>query len=398
MNVNKKLLIVNSHLEVVGGVEVYLRDLIAGLKENGFDITYAYWVGTESLKGNLVENNPKNIRFIDQKKISEFESFVDSYNPNYILAQNIETPALHNLILKHQSTFYFFHDYRSVCLSGNKYWKFPKTTLCNRKQGIGCLAKYWINKCGGINPFTGIRRYLSNIKLIRSLRNYNNLIVASEHVKKILIQNGFESKKISINPYFANSENRFRPFISKKNQTKKLLFVGRDVPAKGLVHAINAVHVANEMLSREFELIVIGDKRSTIEYKKIAANLGVKISFEGWLDKNDISNFMCKSDALLVPSIWPEPFGIVGIEACCNGLPIVGYRVGGIKDWLENGVNGESPPDDEIDSILLGRSLAKVLKDEEYWNQLRKGAFNKGKEFTIEKHIKNLLRLFQVKK
>ena len=42
-----------------------------------------------------------------------------------------------------------------------------------------------------------------------------------------------------------------------------------------------------------------------------------------------------------MPSVWPEPFGLVGIEAGCVGLPAAGFGVGGIPDWLRPGETGE---------------------------------------------------------
>ena len=43
-----------------------------------------------------------------------------------------------------------------------------------------------------------------------------------------------------------------------------------------------------------------------------------------------------------MPSLWAEPFGLLGIEAGCVGLPAAGYAVGGIPDWLVPGETGES--------------------------------------------------------
>ena len=41
-----------------------------------------------------------------------------------------------------------------------------------------------------------------------------------------------------------------------------------------------------------------------------------------------------------VPSLWPEPFGLIGLEAAVHGVPAVAFDVGGIREWLHDGVNG----------------------------------------------------------
>ena len=49
---------------------------------------------------------------------------------------------------------------------------------------------------------------------------------------------------------------------------------------------------------------------------------------------------MKKTSILIFPSIWPEPFGITGIEAMAFGVPVIGSDIGGIPDWVDHGVTG----------------------------------------------------------
>jgi glycosyltransferase involved in cell wall biosynthesis len=44
--------------------------------------------------------------------------------------------------------------------------------------------------------------------------------------------------------------------------------------------------------------------------------------------------------ARALPSLWAEPFGLVGIEAFARGRPVVAYDAGGVRAWLEDGTNG----------------------------------------------------------
>ncbi len=54
----------------------------------------------------------------------------------------------------------------------------------------------------------------------------------------------------------------------------------------------------------------------------------------------DLSQLLREASVIVVPSRWPEPFGLAGPEALLHGRPVVAYRVGGIADWLVDGVNG----------------------------------------------------------
>ena len=43
---------------------------------------------------------------------------------------------------------------------------------------------------------------------------------------------------------------------------------------------------------------------------------------------------------LAVPSVWPEPFGLVGLEAAARGVPAVAFDTGGIRQWLHHQISG----------------------------------------------------------
>ena len=47
-----------------------------------------------------------------------------------------------------------------------------------------------------------------------------------------------------------------------------------------------------------------------------------------------------RASLVAIPSLWPEPFGLVGLEAAQFGVPAVAFDVGGIGEWLTDGGNG----------------------------------------------------------
>ena len=55
-----------------------------------------------------------------------------------------------------------------------------------------------------------------------------------------------------------------------------------------------------------------------------------------------------------MPSLWPEPFGLVGIEALAAGRPVVASATGGIGDWLEDGVGGLMVPPGDPGALARG--------------------------------------------
>ena len=64
-----------------------------------------------------------------------------------------------------------------------------------------------------------------------------------------------------------------------------------------------------------------------------------------------------------VPSIWDEPFGLVGLEAMAHSLPVVAFDVGGISEWLTGGETGLLVP--RRDTHAFARALDALLRDSE---------------------------------
>ena len=115
------------------------------------------------------------------------------------------------------------------------------------------------------------------------------------------------------------------------------------IPTKGLRHLVAALPAASADLGRRLTLIVAGDGPDRAAVEADARRLGVPAEFLGWVGLERRTLEMRAADVLAVPSVWPEPFGLVGVEAGCVGLPAVGYATGGITDWRLPGGRSHRP-------------------------------------------------------
>jgi glycosyltransferase involved in cell wall biosynthesis len=168
--------------------------------------------------------------------------------------------------------------------------------------------------------------------------------------------------------------------------------MGRIIPLKGLDHAIAATRSASDKLGRELTLVVAGDG-SDLERCKLRARANrVTIDFLGWIDRDRRIAEMRAADLLIVPSIWPDPFGLVGIEAGCVGLPAVAYAVGGITDWLIPGQTGELAPGTNPKPNELAIAMATILQSTEHRYQRALGAWRYSERFSRERHLMMLSR------
>jgi glycosyltransferase involved in cell wall biosynthesis len=129
----------------------------------------------------------------------------------------------------------------------------------------------------------------------------------------------------------------------------------------------------------------------------MAANddIRIQVDFLGWINRQAMQLEMRQADLLLMPSLWAEPFGLLGIEAGCVGLPTAGYAVGGIPDWLIPGETGESGFPGRMFVEELAAAIERALNNQNHWQKLRVGAWKKAQEFSKARHINQLNQLFE---
>jgi glycosyltransferase involved in cell wall biosynthesis len=109
-----------------------------------------------------------------------------------------------------------------------------------------------------------------------------------------------------------------------------------------------------------------GDGRERHRWEAMAGR-GVRgklpIRFTGWLDGSECASLLQSADLLVVPSLWPEPYGLVGPEAAAAGVPALAFDVGGIREWLTDGVHGRLVPVTGDPAGSLARGLDDSLSD-----------------------------------
>jgi glycosyltransferase involved in cell wall biosynthesis len=142
---------------------------------------------------------------------------------------------------------------------------------------------------------------------------------------------------------------------------------------------------------------MIGSGPAAAAWKEIARQIEsnrVQVQFHGWLESARKDAVVAASDLLVVPSIWPEPFGQVGLEAAGLGVPAVAFDVGGVRNWLRHGVNGFLAPSDPPTAHGLAESILKALRNPADYARMRAEAKRVAKEFTVERHVRELTGVF----
>jgi glycosyltransferase involved in cell wall biosynthesis len=165
--------------------------------------------------------------------------------------------------------------------------------------------------------------------------------------------------------------------------------LARLTKVKGVDYLIAAAGQAAKKLG-PLTVTIAGDGPERQRLETLAAEAGVSARFTGWVDARDKMELIRQSDLLAVPSLWPEPFGLVGIEAGQLGIPAVGYDVGGIPDWLIPGSSGELAPADPPTMEGLAGAIIRALADPAHYTGLCRGAWDVAGRYTLDAHLAKL--------
>jgi glycosyltransferase involved in cell wall biosynthesis len=119
---------------------------------------------------------------------------------------------------------------------------------------------------------------------------------------------------------------------------KYLAFLGRISPEKGLDHAIEIAKRADMELKVAAKVDSADEEYFRDEIEPLLEHAHVE--FIGEIAESDKDEFLGNAAAVVFPIDWPEPFGLVMIEAMARGTPVVAYRRGSVAEVIDEGISG----------------------------------------------------------
>lgn len=145
------------------------------------------------------------------------------------------------------------------------------------------------------------------------------------------------------------------PFERRRGDA--LCFVGRVAPEKGIVEAIEIAALAGRPLRIAAKVAPGGTERAYYDevFKPALDAAGSDVEFLGELAQADRDQLFAESYASLMPGAWPEPFGLVAIEALATGTPVVARRIGALPEIIREGVDGFFGDDVTAMAFVLDR-------------------------------------------
>lgn len=345
---------------------------------------------------------------IEGRNVPEFSSYFDK---SYLLSETplkeicrevpVDVFYIHKFpniqrVLPFKGRIYLVkmvHDHDLYCPRHHKYY-FHNRKICTHPAGFRCwldlafIEKEWIR---GKTRFV----YKSIPKFIKEMKkNYlmDTFIAGSSYMRSQLIMNNFPEDRIFINaPAIPPVKSPFTPLPKEK----RILYTGQLIRGKGVDLLLKAL----SQLTIPFQCDIVGTGNDEGYLQQLSEELQLeqRVTFHGWVPNERLPAFYDRARCIAVPSRWPEPFGMVGLEAMHRARPVVAFDSGGISDWLENSKTGFLVPPGEIENFA--NKIERLLVDYKLAVSMGEhGAKRAKKYFSFDTYLNNLELLLQPEK
>ena len=196
-----------------------------------------------------------------------------------------------------------------------------------------------------------------NNDLLNSKSRYNDIIfnsftkilTCSNYIKERVFTIQKSSKiqtlynAIDVQSFIPKDTNTInRSDIGVSDNEFLIVYSGRINKDKGVSELIDTMIKLKDRF--EFKLLIIGgtffananNEDAFVRSLKDKANaIRNKIIFTGYINYNNIPDYLQLADIAIIPSMWEEPFGLTIVEAMASGLPLITTRSGGIPEICE---------------------------------------------------------------
>lgn len=384
------ILLANKFYYRRGGDCIYMLNLEQLLKEHGHKVAVFAMDYPENIETPWEQYFPQNMSklmaftrpFGSAEVKAKFNKLLDDFKPEIVHLNNIHThlsPIIaelaHNRGIK---VVWTLHDYKLLCprydclrngddiceLCFNEDKSSCKTYKCMKGSTLASLIGYK-------EATTWNRRRLEKCTDV--------FICPSKFMAQKMAQGGFNSKKLVSLCNFIDIDKCKKDTYEKENY---YCYVGRLSHEKGVKTLIKAAQ------KLPYKLLIIGGGPLSDELKNETTN--TNIEFVGYKQWDEIKEIVSKARFSVIPSEWYENNPLSVIEAQCLGTPVLGARIGGIPELIENNVTG---------MIFENRNVNDLTsKLEAMWQHTfdyKEIALTSQKRYNSESYYQNILKIYQ---
>jgi glycosyltransferase involved in cell wall biosynthesis len=382
----------------MGGVETYTRDLFDELERHGHDNVVV--VAGEMLAG--VEKMDRMVQAMPDLVSSRVSagsaaadglaSLIKKEDPGVAFlhtAMNYEAACR---VIELLPTVFFAHNYGAFCPAGALlYERNGRVCQLPNTPNWRCLVNAYVERCNTRHPRRLIKSFVRSQQTGRWLDKTQAIVCDSTFVAERHSSAGYDRSCIHVLP----TPVPIPPFPGEAGtsaQSGYLLYAGRLVQSKGLGVLLEALRE----VPQRWRLRVAGAGHDDWRFRQLARDFGVddRVDFIGQVSREELTRIYADAAVVVVPSIWPEPLGMIGVEALALGRPVVASAVGGTGEWLIDEVTGLAAVPGNAGH--LARQIVRLVEDRKLASRLG-GA---GRELVMRRfglgtHVDRLIQVFE---
>ena len=375
----------------MAGAEINLQLSATELKNRGHAVGLLHGPATGKAESAWADLFPERFSLAEEKNSLATQNALAAFQPEAIYIHKMsDGGVLKALVNSGVPIARMVHDHDLYCMRSYKY--FPLTrTICTRGAGWHCVfpcgATLARNRQGGL-PLKWVS-YLARKREIALNRNFARMIVATDYMRQELLRNGFDSRRIEIHAPVPRAEDTAA--TASFSERNLIIYSGQVIRGKGVDVLLESLALVRE----PFECLIFGDGNHRGYCEELSRKLGLsnRVRFMGYVPPAELQKFYADASAAVVSSVWPEPFGAVGLEAMRHSLPVVAFAAGGINEWLLDGQNGFLVP--WMDRKQFAARLDRLLADKSLGRELgARGRQLLRDKFNFDQYISGLEAMF----
>jgi glycosyltransferase involved in cell wall biosynthesis len=380
-----RLLLVNETARVwVGGANRVVVETCALLAQAGHQVALAYCDGGPSEAACPCFAYPRSVSH--GPLWHTLASIIREVRPDVVQVHWVPQPGLCLGLARLAPTCQFVHDQSWFCSGGDRMAR--DFAPCRRPHRPTCLLWHYAQGCGGRSPWGNWRRWRQTqarhaARACAGLR----FQVASEFMRRGLLENGYPSAAIDLVPLYAQP-----PTQPPQATPGSLLLASRLVRGKGVDLFLHALPL---LPASAWRAVIAGDGPQRSELESLTGQLGLceRVEFLGELTPAALEAWYARAAVVVHPTLRPEPFGMVGPEAMARGKPVVAFAGGATEEWLVDGVTGLIVRERSADA--LARALERLLGDPALAESLGRAGRERWTQFRPEAYLARLLESFE---
>lgn len=290
-------------------------------------------------------------------------AWLRDFQPDVVHLHQVDNGQLVQAIAREWPVVLFVHNHLLNCPSGIRYWRTTGTVCPHTGPGPHCAVNAYLRHCNARRPGHVLRSLLSCFSSRRFARLVMHVAVDSTYMRDMVMAAGVPPQAITVLPTVTElpPASALQPYP----RDPVVLYVGRLSEEKGVHVLLQAI----PHLRTPCRAVIVGDGYYRPVLERLAQQLGLSnVEFAGWVLKPELAAYYGAASVVVVPSIYPEPLGLVGPEAMAHARPVVAFPLGGIPDWLRHGETGlAARPGDpvdlarQIDTLLQQPALAEAM-------------------------------------